>query len=260
MKELCQKELKKVQLDILQAVHEFCAKNKIGYYLTYGTLIGAIRHNGYIPWDDDIDICMARPDYEKFLRFFGDGRYEVVSFDKDQRFLFSFAKVIDNNTVLIEESGINYKMGINIDIFPIDGIDDDTALLKWQILLHKLVDFKVVRLSLSRSLFKNLVLLAGKMLLCVIPLSVLIRSMTKNAIKHDYDSAKKVCCVAFGSKYNQPIDKTIFEKGVLWQFESKQFYVPAGYDQYLKSVFGDYMKLPPIEKRVTHHKFRAYYK
>jgi len=260
MREINIDELKQIQLNILKQVHDFCEKNSIKYFLTYGTLIGAVRHRGYIPWDDDVDICMPRQDYDLFVKNFGDGRFEVLNFEKDKSCWIPYSKVIDNSTSLIEETSNRYRNSINIDVFPIDGIQNDYGLLKKQMILHKLVDFKVVKLNRKRNLFKNSILLLGKCILSVIPTSYFIRQMIKNSKKYNYTRSDKVCCVAFGSKFNKPVDEAIFKEGVLKEFEGNNFFVPIGYDAYLKSVFGDYMQLPPENKRVSHHAFKAWWK
>lgn len=129
LRELTVEEHKKIALDILIEIAKFCDENKISYYLAYGTLVGAVRHKGFIPWDDDIDIQMPRNDYEKFVRRFNAGHkhLQVVS-PTDNAAKHTFAKVIDTRTVKVE-NGINYKdneyLGIDVDVFPLDGQPDD---------------------------------------------------------------------------------------------------------------------------------------
>ena len=120
-------ELRKIQLAILDKVHEFCMERGLRYSLGGGTLLGAVRHKGYIPWDDDIDIMMPRPDYDRFLQEF-DGAYPhygVLWYKNDENCLWPYAKVYDNRTVL-EEHFI--KTGINIDVFPVDGLPDESKI------------------------------------------------------------------------------------------------------------------------------------
>lgn len=253
-------EFKDIQLEILKVVHYFCEEHDIKYYLTYGTLLGAIRHKGYIPWDDDIDICMVRDDYEKFMGIFNSeqNRYKFVSYETDKNFLYTFGKVIDTNTKLIEDSKINYNLGINIDIFPIDGIDNDIFLLKKQSLLRKFINIKTINYSRKRSFIKNLILAFGKISLCIIPTRIFIEKMIKNSKLHSYEKSQQVCCVVMGTESNKPFPKDYFNKRKLVEFENNYFYVPTEYDGYLRSMFGNYMKLPPKEQQVTHHVFEAY--
>ena len=261
MREIELEELKKIQLEIMQVVHDFCVDNKIDPSLTYGTLIGVIRHKGYIPWDDDIDICMTRPEYNKFIKMFNNKneRYKVYSFELNNNYPFPFAKIIDTHTVLIEKSDIKFKMGINIDLFPIDAVDAKQIVLKRQIRLKKIYNVKVVKLVKSRKLHKNFILFVGKLLFIFIPLKLIVKLMCNNASHYNYDSSNYVSCVAFGSKNNQPIKKEIFSKYLLLPFENKEFFVMEGYDQYLKSIYGDYLELPPKNEQITHHAFKAFY-
>ena len=111
--------VKEIQMDILSSVDTFCKENNIRYFISGGTLIGAVRHKGYIPWDDDIDIMMLRKDYNKFVHDFGTkGKYCVLAPELNMHFPFPFAKVEDTSTVLIENMATPWEMGINIDVFP----------------------------------------------------------------------------------------------------------------------------------------------
>lgn len=261
-RELNISEVKQIQLQILDYVHEFCERVGIEYFLSYGSLIGAIRHNGYIPWDDDIDICMTRPNYNRFLEEFNqeNSKYKCANFGQDSNFLYTFAKVIDTNTELVEESKIPYKLGINIDVLPIDGINDDTALLKKQIYLRKQSDIKTLKLSMNRSIIKNVILIIARILLFAKPHRMIISQMISNAQTYGYQTSKKVCCVAFGSDVDTPFPKELLEPKCLWRFEEKEYYVPVEYDRYLRSIYGDYMTLPPEGERVSHHAYKAYKK
>lgn len=126
-KEITMEELRAIQLDILDKIHAFCTEHGIRYSLGGGTLLGAVRHKGYIPWDDDIDIMLPRPDYERFLKEF-DGKYAELNlqhYGNDNTCCIPFAKVYDNRTVLIEKL---QKSGIYIDVFPIDGLPEESKI------------------------------------------------------------------------------------------------------------------------------------
>ena len=146
IKYLSMDEIKLIELEILQYIHDFCVKNDIKYFINYGTLIGAVRHKGFIPWDDDIDICMFRKDYEKFIDLFSkdDGIYKILSLETDDKYYNNFMKVINSKTKIEDERNYKtYDLGIFVDIFPIDSFDDLKLVEK----TYKLESFKLLSFS-----------------------------------------------------------------------------------------------------------------
>ena len=125
-KVLSLEEKKKASLDTLLFFHDYCEKNGLRYTLAYGTLIGAVRHKGFIPWDDDIDIQMPRPDYEKLLSGFVDtDEFKVISCENDKIYMFPYAKVLNRKTARLDGDGNQDSIGLGIDLFPLDGVPDD---------------------------------------------------------------------------------------------------------------------------------------
>lgn len=262
MKKLSDKEIKFIQLDLLEKVADFCQKNDITYYLAYGTLLGAVRHKGYIPWDDDIDLIMTRPNYDKFITNFNskDSKYKVNAFELDQSFLYPFAKVSNEETVLIENTTMKKNIGINIDIFVIDSLPKkSTHILKKQSLLHKIYNLKLIKLHKNRSLFKNIILLFGKILFSWISLKKINQLMIKNAKRYKYGSHDYVCNINFGLG-EKPLPIDVYQDTVELSFEEKLYPSMKKYDLWLTHIYGDYMTLPKKEEQVTHHDFKAYYK
>lgn len=262
MRLINENELKIIQLEILDSVDEFCTKKNISYVLAAGTLIGAVRHKGYIPWDDDIDIYMARPDYDEFLLNYNEfnKKYRVTSFELDENFPYPYAKVSDESTILKENIINSYNLGVNIDIFPIDGIgENDKFLPKKQVFLRNLHSIKMIKLSNSRSLIKNVVLIVGKLLLCWCPSRRIIKIIIKNSKKYDYSKSRKVCVLSEGFENNKIYDKDVFSNTIKCNFENRIYNIPKGYDEYLKGAYGNYMELPPEKDRLPHHDFKAYY-
>ncbi|MEG0509362.1 MAG: LicD family protein [Eubacterium sp.] len=262
MKEIELNDMKKIQLNILKCLDSFCLENNISYFLSYGTLLGSVRHKGYIPWDDDIDVCMPRPDYDKFMHSFNEKNnlYKLETFELDNKFLYTYAKLQDTQTSLYEEMTIKYPIGVNIDIFPLDGVVDEYWILKKQKLLRKLISIKSIKISNKNSFIKNSVACVCKLLISIIPFRLLVKKMILNARKNDYKTSDKVCVLVYGGSEDKPIDKTIFENKMQLPFEGEWYFVPKQYDLYLTSLFGDYMTQPPAEERVSHHSFKAYYK
>ena len=127
MKKVSDSELKTIELEILREVAAFCDMHDVRYYLVCGTALGAVRHDGFIPWDDDIDLGLPRPDYERFLSLFRSEKYTVLDSRFDDRYPYAFAKVSDNATCLVENIAQPFPMGVYIDLFPIDGLPANEA-------------------------------------------------------------------------------------------------------------------------------------
>jgi lipopolysaccharide cholinephosphotransferase len=266
MKELNLTEIRTFQLKILNEVASFCEKNNIRYSLYFGTLLGAVRHQGYIPWDDDIDIMMPRSDYNKFISTFKTPKNEfrVKSSLDDDSYPYTFAKVEKVKSKLIEFIDLPYDIGINIDVFPIDGVPEEQKLfdkffkilkLKNDLLLTKAVkiDFR------NRGVFKNLILLFMKLIFKIVSHKTIIKSINKMITKNEFVESKYVmACCFFGIKKHQKLRREIYEEFIDMDFESKKYKVIKHYDDYLKMQYDNYMELPPVNEQVAHHLFKAY--
>lgn len=259
-------KIKQIQMEVLEAVHEFCIDNNIKYSLACGTLLGAARHKGYIPWDDDIDIYLLRDDYNKLISSFPiiyKNKYKIISLERNKEWDRPYAKAYDEQTVLIE-SGSFYEIGVNIDIFPIDDVPDNKIKWRRYDFLRRIIQnayiLRFINISQNRTLLKNLVIILNRIftgLLSKRRFAKLISSFAQIFNK----SGNSLCfeCVQ-GVFQKKPFKKTLFDNLELLDFENKRFLGFQDYDEYLKAGFGDWRKLPPIEKQVSHHSFRAYYK
>ena len=258
-------ELKKVQIEILDEVHNFCINNHITYFLSSGTLIGAVRHKGYIPWDDDIDLYMPRVDYERFVQSFNlnEDLYRVFSLQTDNDCSIAFAKVERLGTRVIEAVDNPIRIGVNIDIFPIDGVpDDNNTRVKYfsriehlrnkMVLKDVSIDFK------KRSIIKNSVLLFSKLLLIKRSLRSLAQELD-GVIDKGISDSQYVCNLVMGNGLHSVFSREAIKDSVDVEFEGKLYKTMAGYDEYLTNTYGDYMMLPPLEKRVSHHSFTAFW-
>ena len=263
MKKLDLVQLKQIQLDILDKISSFCDSNNIRYYLVGGTLLGAVRHKGYIPWDDDIDIAMLRKDYEEFIKQFNVDGYKVFTYKNSDKYCFPFAKIAKTNTLLIEpyETFSDCEIGINIDLFPIDSISKNITLQKFTIESIKIIRFILsLRLSIpseKRVFYKRLLLLIIKKVVSVKMLLTLINNIAKFK---EAERSELLGIFVWGYGYKEIISRKYFSEVIKIEFENRIYNAPIGYDGYLSHVYGDYMKLPPTEKRVTHHDFKAYWK
>lgn len=263
MKELKNSEIKNLLLNILKEIDEFCSKNNLTYFLAYGTLLGAVRHKGFIPWDDDIDICMPRPDYEKFISSFMEkhGRYVVKSFEKDKEYPYFFAKVHDKNTLLKTKTTFDGKMGLYVDIFPIDALPSNITLQKRYMrkfnFYRNLYTLKAMKFDKNRSLFKNIILFISRFVTSIFPLSFLIKKIDKISRTYKYNDYDFVS-ISATSDQRLILNKDLFASSIRIEFEGIDVAAPIGYIEILKKNYGDYLKLPPVEKQVSNHGFKVF--
>ena len=265
MKEITLDELKSIEIDILKYIHDFCKQNGIQYFLMSGTLLGAVRHKGFIPWDDDIDISMKREEYEKFVKIFNNtnSRYKVITCYNNENYYLPFAKVVDNNTLLIENLDKKTNMGVFVDVFPLDTYraqDIETGTFyKRQLGLIKALTMKTSKLY-KYPKTKQPIVFFMKVLTAFLSPNWFARRIDRIAQdKSDKNGELLGCAVTLVYGKKELMDKDIFNDAVEMEFEGHYFCAPQGYKNLLENLYGDYMKLPPLEKRVTHHDFKAYH-
>lgn len=263
--EVTPEQVKAIAYSILTDVAEFCEQNGIQYSLACGTALGAIRHNGFIPWDDDVDICMPRADYERFLDMYASKQYALYDTRYQKNYPYAFAKVCDRNTVLIEHIEEPCKFGVYIDIFPIDGLPKSEALRKkhmkkldWG---FRLLAWKRMPRNMKLDIPHKLILLAAKSVLHIVPIRFLLRKLEYDVKRYSYTRSDYVGHLVSPAPWGVDVKpKRIFENPVRHVFEDREFFVPGNVDEYLTLEYGDYMQLPPKEKQVAKHDFVAYYK
>ena len=262
MQELTLPEIKQIQLDILIKFSSFCHDNNLKYYLAYGSLIGSVRHHGYIPWDDDIDVIMPRPDYERFLRIFRDDQYKIISPYNNRNCPIPYAKLYDDDTFIIEHTDIKYSIGLNIDIFVLDGVPESMKETKRHIrrcsFWLDVIDVKKISLNSKRSFLRNVALAFMKGLVAPLPFDKCMTRLVTLTKKYSYDTSSFCSDLSYTSALH--LKKNTFGEGCEGLFEGRVFTLPADYDSWLKGVYGDYMQLPPEEKRISHHDYKAFLK
>lgn len=252
-------EVKRIQLDILKSITDFCEKYGISYFLAYGTLIGAVRHKGYIPWDDDIDLIMPRPDYERFCKEYKDDEkdyYEVLNSYTDVSCYINFTKVHDTRTRFQEGYSQENSYGVFVDVFPLDGYIDKKQMLKCH-RLFRLIRFKNFKWHSRNSFIKNMILTIIRIILWFLDIRSLLNKLESESKRKPFEGSEYVY---FFSEKTEPIKKELFDEYTYAIFEEQQYRIPKRYDELLTLTYGDYMKLPPEEQRVNKHQAKAWWK
>ncbi len=258
-------EIQKMELGIMEYIHEVCEKIGVKYFLAYGSLIGAVRHHGFIPWDDDMDICMLREDYEKLQDYLinnSDTRYEVMSYKNNRNYVYPFMKVMDNQTYLLEEDvRIDSKMGIYVDIFPIDGYEDNpefknkmTKIIK----KRQLSCYTFKGITNRKSVVNSLLRYISVIIFYFTDTNKFVKQIDELAKSRKVEDYEFVDYLIY-KDMNKPVwRKEWLQEVIVGNFEGKKFMIPADFHDILTSDYGDYMQLPPIESQVSHHDFKLW--
>ena len=259
------REIQQMELGIMEYIHEICQKIGVKYFLAYGSLIGAVRHKGFIPWDDDMDICMLREDYEKLQDYLianPDERYEVMSYKNNLNYVYPFMKVQDNQTYLLEEDvRIDSNMGIYVDIFPVDGYEDDSVFKdKMTRLIKKrqLSCYTFKGITNTKSILNSLIRYISVIIFYFTNTNKYIRGIDELAQSRKVDDYELVDYLIY-KDMNKPVWKREWlNQTITGVFEGKEFMIPKNYHEILTSDYGDYTQLPPVELRFSHHDFQLW--
>lgn len=255
--------VRSIQLDILSDINSFCLANNIRYCLAYGTAIGAIRHNGFIPWDDDIDIMMLRPDYDAFIKTYNSAENEVIDLAKSSLCVEMFAKVCRKGTRIIDTYG-RALWGINVDIFPIDGLPNDNALSFYERMCTANSHIPIVcpfykTVSHKKMLWFTKYLLKRSRYFYY-PSTLKIKSSITDSLRSVQIQDNGLAGAFFGDAgYKEFMPSSVFKESILVSFEGGLYPIPKDYHTYLTSLYGDYMTLPPEDQRMPHHLYQYYY-
>lgn len=267
MKELTTNEVLSISLDILTDVHEFCISNNIRYTLYGGTLIGAIRNKGFIPWDDDIDIAMPRPDYEKFCKTYKSARGYKLFCASGGGYWSAYSRISEvKETIVVSPAPMGMvPNGVWIDLFPLDGAEDDIDEYNQHAeqsynYYHNILSLRFIK-RLQQSDFRSKLRyylryeLPGK---CKI--DTLTEKYIQNCKRIPFGATGHVASFGIAST-RRPVrhQYEAFSEYEFAEFENRKFCITKGYDFYLRNAFGDYMKLPPVEQRVYGHSAHKYY-
>ena len=260
--------LHKIELEILKEFLKISKKYSLKYYILHGTLLGAVRHKGFIPWDDDLDICMPRKDYENFLEIASKklpDRLKIINYRTDPSYHYYITRIIDTNTKLIEERMHDETRNTHvcIDVFPIDGSPNNYFLRKiyyFRVLYHRALMSLCYKDSIDRKRPRKL---PEKVLLWIME-KIPVEKMTtpyKQKCKIDkllksqnVEKSKYIGNIMGAYRTREMVPKKWYGKGKIYEFENMKLCGLEKYDDYLSYTYGDYMESPPTYKRKTHFK------
>lgn len=265
MKELSLKDVQEIELSILVNFAIFCKKNNLRFSLCGGTLLGAVRHRGFIPWDDDIDVCMPRPDYDTFLENYPkkDNKIRIANVKLGNMIApFTKLKRLDTKVDSMTTDG-DMNTNVWIDVFPVEGLpstsNEQQKVFQKASMLRMLFSFNSDKFHVGRTPFRTLVKLFVRFFARIIGPRYFCDLIVKLARKYPYNNSEYVGCITWGL-YGFPAEvmkREEFEKIEYTEFCGHKMPIFSCWDKYLSACFGDYMKLPREEDRHT-HQFKAY--
>lgn len=262
-------ELKSCEKNILETFADFCENNNLSYYLTFGTLLGAVRHKGFIPWDDDIDVAMPRPDYNRLRVLLSENNGYLTDTIQlktpySKGFQYPISKVVDTSTFVQEPTmKRKYSTSVWIDVFPIDAIPSDNLMaekfFKKIGIMRKFYFYTIERRFSGNNVLGHIKFILIKLLLTLpFELSKRHQIIDKAAQKYDFKNASQVGIVIDADAITSKMTISELEKTTV-SFEGRKYTTFKNYDAFLRRVFhGDYMQLPPEDQRIYKHGFDAY--
>ena len=260
---LSEEEIKEVELGVMDYIHNLCEKEHINYSLAYGTLLGAVRHKGYIPWDDDIDISLKRDEYDKLYQAVlrdNDPIYKVASWENDARYPYPFYRVYDARTVY-ENNYIenDIDLGICVDVFPFDYYADVNKEMVKLDTYRRLSVYTLYGIHSKNAGLKNVV----RYLLVLVFRLTRVKTWNKkmNLLSMQANDNDSIDYLMENKRTSTKFEKTLLDKVMDSTFEDRIYKIPEASHQILSAIYGDdFMEIPPVEKRVKHDDFVAYIK
>lgn len=272
-KELSVSEIQNASLEILKQIISLCKRLDLRYYVIYGTLIGVVRHKGFIPWDDDLDLMMPRPDYERLIAYFMKNKdrlspLELFEPRVKKAYPYMIARVSDSRYILDVENEEDYGIGVFVDIYPFDGLGNTKEeAVRYGLTGDRISSlcFQATRkhfeMGMTKSIFRKVIKYPVFLFARAMGKDYFQKRLAKMAGEKDYDSSEYVGCVVWLSGGQKDIFKREwFTKVIELPFDGVRVCIPKRYDRILRHIYGDYMKLPPVNEQKGHHNYRAYVK
>lgn len=261
------RDIQLAEIKLIQLFVEICEKEHLTYYILHGTLLGAIRHKGYIPWDDDADFGMPRPDFERFssvIDKYLNSKTDFLKFGKTANYFRYFYRLVDKNKIM-KRTGMNREYAENawIDILPLDGMPSN-RVQRLAVQMKLMVLRKLFFLAcINNLIFKKETSTKSSLIVYYIcrhiPIYKLFspfkrwKALDRALKKYDYSKSEYILNMVGSYKFKEMFKKDIFGDGALYDFEGMKLVGPQNYDFYLSQIYGDYMIIPPLSKRNKHN-------
>lgn len=268
LKEMTLQDIQHVSLDILKHLHAFCNEHGIKYSLGYGTLIGAVRHKGFIPWDDDIDVVMLRDDYQRFCKIYQDTPDFKLFCSERGNMYGTLGRLCDMKRTLVKTGSplFTEPTGVWIDIFPLDSVPDDRKAFDLKTEEFKTIHKEIINTRWALRPWDGKDRIKGRVHQlynrCYLQfrLERLVKKHNRLCLTWAKDNTKMISMLVYPVYIDRDhCSKSVLDEVIFLPFEGSLFYVMKGYDEWLRIIYGDYMQLPPVEKRVPGHSLHLFF-
>ena len=268
MKALTPREVQLGELEVMKELDKLCEKLNLRYFLTYGTLLGAVRHQGFIPWDDDVDVMMPRPDYEKLIAYLMEHTEEIaplklMHYKTNKKYIYPIARLVDTRYWIDYQGAADYGLGLFVDIYPLDGCgnsaDEAEQIMnssKKAVSMIDLAGKDKFYSSASGGAIRNVIKFLAYCYVKLRGVNHFVAKLDQQGKQRPYESEYVNLTTWFTAV--KPFKRDLFEQVERMQFEDAMLWVPSRYDEILKQCYGDYRKLPPEDQQIAHHYYTAY--